>query len=272
MFRAVGRFFKTIGYILSGRLNQISDIWASNVEVMKEEYDEVIREKGKLANKYKSAVATLMTQEEKKKAKAEETEKKIQKTEKMLAGATNKLQSRVTTLKKDGLTEEGIKQDDEYKRFFSAYKDFKSTLKEQEELLSELEEDIEELAGQVTQYETELKDMNREMTKLIEEKGEAVADVLSAQVQEQIADTLTSIGKDKTGDQLANLRDRRLKAKADAKLSQKISGATTKSQENEFLSAVDDSDEELDSLLFGNKEESSDSEKKTTESEAVASE
>ena len=41
MIKALGKFFKTINYALTGRINQISDIWAEDPLVIGEKYNRV---------------------------------------------------------------------------------------------------------------------------------------------------------------------------------------------------------------------------------------
>lgn len=272
MFKSIFRLFKVALYGVTFQFNKAADAWGSSAGVVSAEFDEIIGEKQKRAKQFMDAVAQLMTQEEKKKQKMKATVEKLEKSERLVAGAKNKLKKHVSKLKERGLGKEAIEADAEYKRLLGFHSDFKSTLEEQTALKNELEDDLQELISTVKGHKTNLETISRELQKLKEEKGEAVAQIISSGFEKQLADSLISIGEDKTSEKLSGLRDRVSKSKAAAKLSRDISGMSAGNQEAEFLSEAGSvADDELSDFLFGGDEEEV-SESKTSEKAEVATE
>ena len=91
----------------------------------------------------------------------------------------------------------------------------------------------------------------RELEKLKEEKHDAVADVLSAKEEKQIADMVNGITNDKTAADLQRLRELRQKAAASARVSREVAGLDSKRAESEFLEYAQQvaTDDEFDALI-----------------------
>ena len=68
MFKAIGRYFRAIGYLFTGRIDDARRTLSTNPAVVKATYDRVIQEKTKRIHQYKDAVGAMIAQEEKKKA------------------------------------------------------------------------------------------------------------------------------------------------------------------------------------------------------------
>ena len=66
MFRAVGRWFRSLGYFLTGRVDSSRRKLDTDPQAMRAKYDDVIKEKTKRIHEYKEAVAGLIAQQEKK--------------------------------------------------------------------------------------------------------------------------------------------------------------------------------------------------------------
>ena len=66
MFRAIGRYFRALGYLLTGRIDRARQALMTNPDVMRATYDQVIRDKTGRIHQYKDAVASMIAQEEKK--------------------------------------------------------------------------------------------------------------------------------------------------------------------------------------------------------------
>ncbi len=75
----------------------------------------------------------------------------------------------------------------------------------------------------------------RELDKLKEEKHDAVADVLSAKEEKEIADMVTGISNDRTTEELRDLRELRAKASPMHASVVNLLVMDTKKAENEFL-------------------------------------
>ena len=91
----------------------------------------------------------------------------------------------------------------------------------------------------------------RDLDKLKEEKHDAVADILSATEERQIADMMTGLSNDRTSEELRELRELRQKSAAGARVSRELAGLDTKKAEAEFMEYAQssDADDEFDALI-----------------------
>ena len=146
---------------------------------------------------------------------------------------------------------EAVKQDPEYTRCQTAFRDFSTTLAEKEQRIVDLEGDLETLAKSIGGHKIQIQGLLRELDKIREEKHDAVADVISAREEQQIADMVAGISADRTSQELAELRDLRREMKAKARISREMSGLDTKRDEDEFLSYATENvmTDEFDALI-----------------------
>ncbi len=91
------------------------------------------------------------------------------------------------------------------------------------------------------------------LDKINSEQYEAMADLITAREQEEIADMLSGISMDGTSAELTRMREIREKAKARSKVAQELAGTDLKSEEEEFFTAARSSaiSDEFDTLIFG---------------------
>jgi hypothetical protein len=91
----------------------------------------------------------------------------------------------------------------------------------------------------------------RDLEKIKDEKGESVADIISAQEEKKVNQLLAGISEDKTDKDLEAMRDVRRKAKAEARANRELSGLDAKAAESEFLEYATTSvvDDEFDKLI-----------------------
>ncbi len=94
--------------------------------------------------------------------------------------------------------------------------------------------------------------LHRDLDKMKSEQSEAVADLMTAREQEEIADMLSGIIMDGTSAELARMREIREKAKARSTVVQELVGTDSKSEEEKFLAAACASatSDEFDTLIF----------------------
>ena len=146
---------------------------------------------------------------------------------------------------------EAVKKDPEYLRCQTAFKDFSTTLTEKEQRVGGLETDIEILSKNIGDHKIQIQGLLRDLNKIKEEKHEAVAEVISAREEQQIADMVSGISEDRTTQELNELRDMRRQVKAKARMSREMSGLDTKRDEEEFLSYANESvaNNEFDALI-----------------------
>ena len=248
MFRAIGKYVRAVGYLLTFQIDKASETLRSNPGVISSNYDRIIREKRARINQYKDAIAGMVTQEETKKQKLKAVIDDIERLEKLKAGAAAK--ARQVASRHNG-DKDAVHADPEYQKCQSAFKDFSATLAEKQQRAAELEGDLQELVENVTRHKNQIASQMRELEKLSEEKHDAVADVMSAQEEKQIADLMSDLSEDKTGEELRELRELRTKASAQARVSREVAGMDTKQAENEFMEYAADSVamDEFDQLI-----------------------
>jgi hypothetical protein len=248
MFKAVGKYVRAFFYLITFRINKASETLRMNPGVMSATYDRIIQEKRGRINQYKDAIAAMIAQEETKKQKLKGLTEDIQKLEKLKAGAAAK--ARKVAEKYNG-DPEATHNDPEYQKCQSAFKDFSSTLAEKLTRVEELENDLEELMKNVNGHKINIQTQMRDLEKLGEEKHDAVASVLSATEEKQIADIMTGLAEDRTSEELRELRELRQKAGAQARMSREMAGLDTKRAEEEFLdfAQASEANDEFDALI-----------------------
>lgn len=256
MFKAMGKYVRAFFYLITFRINKASETLRMNPGVMSANYDRIIDEKRGRINQHKDAIAAMIAQEESKKQKLKSLTEEIEKLEKLKAGAAAK--ARKVAQKHNGDVA-ATKADSEYARCQAAFKDFSSTLSEKQQRAEEIEADLEALMDNINGHKINIQNQMRDLERLAEEKHDAVATVLSATEEKQIADMMTGLAEDKTGEELRELRELRNKAGAEARMSREMAGLDTKRAEDEFMefAAASEANDEFDQLigLAGQEEE-----------------
>lgn len=251
MFRAIFRWFKALGYLLTGRIDRARRALETDPNVVRAKYDDVIRDKTTRIHQYKEAVAGLIAQQEKKMAKVKSLTEDVKRLERLKAGALAKAKQQVAKLQKTGMTKVDVQQDEEYRKCLAAYNDFNSTLSEKQEHITELETDIGNYATRIKEHKIQLQSLVREIGKIKSEASDAVADIITATQEKEIADALSGIAEDGTAKELQELRDTRQQLKAEARISRELAGTDTRAQETEFLEYARTSagNDEFDALV-----------------------
>ena len=248
MFRAIGRYFRALGYLLVGKVDSARMAVSSNPAVVRATYDHVIGDKGKQIRQYKDAVGAMIAQEEKKKADLKSQSEEVARLQQLKQGAAAAARKVVERL---GGDVEAVKQDPEYLKCQAAYKDFASTLDEKEARCAELEADIEGITNSVAGHKIQLQELLRDLDKVKQEKHEAVADMITAREEKELADMLTGISESRSSRELQEMRDLRQKAKGTAQVSREMAGLDSKKVEQEFLeyATANAADNEFDALI-----------------------
>lgn len=248
MFRALGKFFRAIGYLFTGRIDDARRALNTNPQVIRATFDAILEEKRKRVQQYKEAVGSMIAQSEKKREDLKVQSEEVVKLKKLRDGAAAMARK---VVERHGGNAEAVKQDPEYLRCQAAYKDFSSTLAEKESRCTELEADIKGLEGSVGNHKAQLESLLRELEKIQQEKHETVADILTAKEEREVADLLSGISQDRTNQELQELREQRREAKATARVSRELAGIDTKRSEQEFLeyASHSEADNEFDKLI-----------------------
>lgn len=248
MFRAIGRYFRAFGYLLTGRIDRARQALSANPDVVRATYDRVIEQKTERIHQYKDAVGAMIAQEEKKKSSLKRLSDEVVHLKKLRDGAAAMARK---VVERHGGNSEAVKTDPEYLKCQAAFKDFSSTLAEKEDRCRELEQEIGEISKGIGGHKTQLETLLRDLDKLRGEKHEAVADLITAKEEKEIADLISGISKDRTNEELQELRDIRDRAKATARVSRELAGTDVARSEAEFLdyATKDAANDEFDKLI-----------------------
>ena len=248
MFKAMGKYFRAVWYLVTFRIDKASETLRMNPGVVSANYDRIIDEKRGRINQYKDAISAMIAQEETKKQKLKGLTGEIEKLEKLKAGAAAK--ARQVAAKHNG-DAEATHNDPEYQKCQTAFRDFNSTLNEKQARIAELEGDVEQLIENINRHKLQIQSQLRDLEKLGEEKHDAVASILSAKEEQQIADLMTGISEDRTSEELRELRELRNKASAGARVSRELAGLDTKQAEAEFMdfASTSQANDEFDALI-----------------------
>lgn len=251
MFRALGRWIKAVGYLLTGQVDSARKVLDTNPHVIRAKYDEIVREKIQRIQQFKQAVAGLIAQEEAKTAKVKQLSEEVANLERLKAGALAKAKQTVANLQASGKSKDEVHSDESYKKCLAAYNDFSSTLGEKQERIDELESNIADYKKTVGEHKVQLQQLLREVEKVRSEAADTVAEVISAKQEKEIADTIAGIAEDGTAEELQSLRQMRQEVRAEARISKEMAGTDTKAQEAEFLeyARTTESTSEFDALI-----------------------
>ena len=274
MANGITRFFKAIWYTLTGKAHESADRMMENPEAVRGAYEDIINDKKGNIQRYKQAIGQLIALVEQKRSAVKSLTDEVERLEELKAGAIAKAQQTAAQLQGDGLAQEEIKVHAEYTRCVTAYQDFNSNLTEKTGRITELENEIEGAQADIESHKVQITNLHRDLDKIKSEQSEAVADLITAREQEEIADMLSGISMDGTSAELTRMREIREKAKARSSVAQELAGTDSKSEEEEFLTAARSSatNDEFDALIFGAQQTDAKPEtetpKKTTDSDS----
>jgi phage shock protein A len=248
MFRAIGRYFRALGYLLTGKIDAARMTLGTHPDVVRATFDNIVEEKRKRVQQYKDAVGAMIAQEEKKTAELKRQSEEVAKLQKLRDGAAAMARKVVDRHSGDV---EAVRKDPEYVKCQAAYMDFGSTLEEKEARCKELEDDIKAIRDSVDGHKVQLQTLLRELEKVKTEKHETVADMITAREEKELADMIAGISEDRSSRELQELRDLRHKAKATARVSREVAGLDTQRAEQEFLeyATASAADKEFDALI-----------------------
>jgi len=251
VFNAIGRYLRAFGYLITGRIDSARKEMSANPYVMQATYDKIVEEKTRRIGQYKDAVAGLISQEEKKKNKLKELSTDVNRLEQLKAGALAKAKAVAQQLQAKGMSIEDIKKNEEYVKCQAAFTDFSSTVVEKNNHIGELEAEVGQSAQTISSHKVQLQQLLRDIEKIRSEAAGAIADVITAKEEQQIADMLSGISQDGTAKELQDMRDMRQRVKANARISRELAGTDNKKLESDFLDYATrtSSNSEFDALI-----------------------
>lgn len=244
MFKAVGKLFKTIGYALSGRINQISEIWGEDPYVVGEKYSRIIEEKKARYQTVTRAVSRLMTSLDKKQKQLADYRNQAEEKEKVMKGAKIAGSRRAQELKAKGMDLEKIKTDDKIKEYAAKSADARSSWELLKKDITNLEQESEEDSRELGNFERDIKQMQREFDDLMHERDRAMAKVASANERKQLYEVKTGISNDETTELLREVRDSVSNVENMTKLAAKTTGYEGKQEEEDLIALADSGTDE----------------------------
>ena len=251
MFRAIMRFFRSIGYLLTGKVDAQTDKLQRDPTVIKANFARIVQEKKASIQEYMSAVAQLVAQEEKKTQKVKRLGEETARLRNLQAGAGGTAKERAADLKAQGVAIGEIKTDTKILQAKAAFSDFGSTIEEKEARIAELESDIQGYSDRIKNHKIQLQSLSRDIDKIKDEAADTVADIITATEEKQLNDVLAGISEDGTGAELERMRELRNQAKAEAKVASELAGTDSKRLEAEYehFAAANQANDEFDDLL-----------------------
>ena len=235
MFRAIARWFKAIGYLLTGQVDSARRVLDQNPHVVRAKFDQIVRDKVNQIQIYKQAVAGLIAQQETKIAKVKGLTDEVANLQRLKAGALAKAKQLVADLTKAGKTTEEIHAAEDYKKCLAAFNDFSTTLAEKQDHIAGLEKDVAGYAKSIGDHKVQLQQLLRDVDKIRAEAADTVADIITTKQEKELADMVAGIAQDGSSEELQRMRQMRQELKAEARISKEIAGTDTKAQEAEFL-------------------------------------
>ncbi len=251
MFKAMGRFFKAIGYMLTGKIDESTKGLNEDPHVVRARFEELIDKKRDSILQVRNAVAGLIRNLERKKNELKKNSEDISQKERLMSGA----KAMAAKIAK-GKSREAVQNDPEFTKCMSAFQDFKSSLDILEQRKDSLEMDISEGEKESKGYEIQLQSLHRELKELADEKERSVADVAIARETRAASEAIAGIANDGTADDLRRLRDSVAQAKAESQVTSRLAGTNSALQEAEFLELAGGMEAEAEFMndIFGEEE------------------
>jgi phage shock protein A len=230
MFKAIGRFFRAIGHMLTGKLDASTKGLNEDPHVVRARFDELITKKRNSILQVRNAVAGLIRNVERKRTELKSTNEEILKKTRLMSGA----KAMAAKLAK-GKTREESQENPEFVKCMKAFQDFSSSLDLLSQRKESLEEDVVQTENDSKGYEVQLQSLHRELQDFIDERERSVADVAMARETRAASEAIAGIANDGTADDLRRLRESVSQAKAEAQVTSRLAGTDTARQEAEFL-------------------------------------
>ena len=163
MFGAIGRFFRAIGYMMSGKIDASTKGLNEDPNVVRARFDDLLQKKRGSILQVRNAVAGLIRNVERKRAELGDTKEDITKKERLMNGA-KAMGAKIAK----GKTRELAQQDVEFVKCMKAYQDFKSSLELLLQRKESLEKDLAQNEKDSKGYEVQLQALHRELQELID--------------------------------------------------------------------------------------------------------
>lgn len=257
MFKAIGRYIKAVFALFTGGINGMRASLNTNKYVIAATFDEITDDQIEAIQTMSTAVASMITAKERKVSKVGDLTAHIKENAEYRDGALamiDELKNKFNLATEEGIS--SLKATEDYQQASSAYESLSKEIQDDENTLDELEigikEDDEHLASRMAQ----LSEMKDQIEKIKSEKAETIADVTAAKQERQINDMINGISQNDAGERLAEMRQVRMQAKAEAKVGRTLAGTESKARKAKFKNFAHKrkSSSEFDKLLGISKE------------------
>lgn len=269
MFKAIGRLFKAIYYLITFRFNDAADTFLNRPEIMGARYDEIITEKRNRLNEYVNAVSALKVQEEKKKEKIKQLAIEIENDKDVMADILEEAKQLVSNIGKG----EDIEANPDYISLMQEYKDYASTVEQREQRVNDLNNSLKQISQSISQHKLGLEQLQRDLESLKVEKAEAVAEMISSKEEEKLASVISGMSEDSSDQELEKLRDVRAEQRAGAEISRELAGMDVNAKRSRRIARARENKHSLEFSQLVGVARSTDEEpaEKTTEKKTRAS-
>ena len=256
MFRAIWRYMRAIGYLLTGRIDKAREALGTDPHVIAATMDQVIREKQENIQQVMDAVAELINLQENRKRDMKAEVGKVDKNQTIMAGAKAAGIRRAKALKADGAAADAIKTDVEYLRHMKAYADNKHTLSDRQQRVVQLEGKIASDQEKIDKYKLKLEQMKRSIEESKGKRAELIVRATSAQQEKDINTALAGLSTDNAAAEEEAIENAVGKLEAGARIASELAGTDTDAAEAEYLSFAADTEaeDEFNALIFGSEE------------------
>lgn len=202
---------------------------------IRERYEEIIRDKSDRVERYKEAVAQLMTQWQHKTSGLERLGREITALERGARDKMTEAERLVDKLKGSGKTVDEIKADVLYRRCLTAYEDLSADLEEKRQRFAELEKDAKEHLDKIREHEVRLEGLVREVEELEDESEDIAADLATVELEQEIADLRAGISRADADEELGKLLRQFRKAKASVRITREVGDLDEDAEDAEYL-------------------------------------
>ncbi len=207
---------------------------AGSAQSVRAGYEEILREETSRISRYKQSVAYFMSRWRQKKSRlivqGQKIERQEERREKVVAETTRL----VDRLEAAGMSKAEIKSDARYERCLKAFELSSTELTAQRKRFAELQADTREELERLRDHEAQLQELADKLKRLEEESAEASADMVAAQLEQEVLDGMSGSRRE-TERELEGLRRQVRKAEAVVKVGKEASGFDRRAEEAEYL-------------------------------------
>lgn len=185
----------------------------------------------------KDAVGGIVALREQRKMDLERLNAQKAECEETMGGAEALATEVAARLKKAGKSDVEVQEDPQFKEYSAAYADAESSLQNVLGSIERVQRDIANYEQQANDHILKLQEMQREMKTIEGEKYETLVDVALSTQEKELNDMVSGFATDGIAKERQDLRDIRTKARGDAEVSRRLSGADVKLQQARLRAA-----------------------------------